>query len=99
MSLHDELPYETSVETDGWIERKDGSVRIEQTIYVARESQRPIVLGQGGRTIKAIGASSRRELETLFGRRVHLFLHVKLRENWAEERERLGAIGLDASEE
>ncbi|HEY3778379.1 MAG TPA: GTPase Era [Rhizomicrobium sp.] len=99
MTLHDELPYETSVETDGWTERKDGSLRIEQTIYVARESQKSIVLGRGGCTVKAIGAAARRELEVLFGRRVHLFLFVKLRENWAEERERLSAIGLDTSGE
>jgi len=99
MKLHDELPYATTVETDKWTERKDGSVRIEQTIYVARDSQRPIVLGQGGRMIKAIGAAARAELEQLFERRVHLFLYVKLRENWSEERERLTAIGLDCPEE
>lgn len=99
MRLHDELPYATSVETDSWTERKDGSVRIEQTVYVERESQKPIVLGQGGRMVKAIGAAARRELETLFGRRVHLFLFVRVRENWAEERERLGAIGLEIPDE
>ena len=99
MTLHDELPYATTVETDSWAERKDGSVRIEQTVYVERESQKAIVLGKGGSAVKKIGAASRRELESLFGRRVHLFLFVKLRERWAEERERLGAIGLDIPEE
>jgi GTP-binding protein Era len=95
MNLHDELPYATSVETDKWTEQKDGSVRIEQTVYVARESQKPIVLGQGGRMVKAIGAAARQELEKLFERRVHLFVYVRVRENWSEERERLSAIGLD----
>ncbi|HEY3639150.1 MAG TPA: GTPase Era [Rhizomicrobium sp.] len=99
MKLHDELPYATSVETDNWKEQKDGSVRIEQMIYVERESQKPIVLGQGGRMVKAIGAAARQELEKLFQRRVHLFLYVKVRENWSEERERLSAIGLDYPEE
>ncbi len=99
MRLHEELPYASSVETDKWTEQKDGSVRIEQTVYVARDSQKPIVLGQGGRMVKAIGAAARQELEALFGRRVHLFLYVRVRENWAEERERLSAIGLDYPEE
>lgn len=98
LRLHDELPYATTVETESWTERKDGSVRIEQTIYVERESQKPIVLGEGGRAVKAIGAASRRELELILGRRVHLFLLVKVRERWAEERERLSAIGLDYPE-
>ncbi|HEX3666031.1 MAG TPA: GTPase Era [Rhizomicrobium sp.] len=99
MKLHDELPYAASVETDKWTEQKDGSARIEQTIYVSRDSQKPIVLGQGGRMVKAIGAAARHELETLFERRVHLFLYVRVRENWSEERERLSAIGLDFPEE
>lgn len=99
MKLHDELPYSTTIETDKWTEQKDGSVRIEQTIYVERDSQKPIVLGQGGRMVKSIGATARQELETLFERRVHLFLYVKVRENWSEERERLSAIGLDYPEE
>jgi GTP-binding protein Era len=99
MKLHDELPYAATVETDKWTELKDGSVRIEQTVYVARDSQKPIVLGQGGRMVKAIGAASRQELEQLFERRVHLFLYVKVRENWSEERERLSAIGLDWPDE
>ena len=99
MKLHDELPYSTTIETDKWTEQKDGSARIEQTIYVSRDSQKPIVLGQGGRMVKAIGAASREELERLFERRVHLFLYVRVRENWSEERERLSAIGLEYPEE
>jgi GTP-binding protein Era len=99
MKVHDELPYATTIETDKWTEQKDGSVRIEQTIYVERESQKPIILGQGGSMVKAIGATSRRELETLFGRRVHLFLYVRVRENWSEERERLSVMGLEYPEE
>ncbi len=99
LRLHDELPYATSVETESWLERKDGSVRIEQTIYVERESQKAIVLGKGGQCVKAIGASARQELERLFDRRVHLFLFVKVRENWAQERERLTAIGLETPDE
>jgi len=98
MRLHDELPYAATVETESWTERKDGSVRIEQTVYVERDSQKPIVLGEGGRMIKSIGAAARAELERLFERRVHLFLFVKVRERWSEERERLSAIGLDVSE-
>jgi GTP-binding protein Era len=95
MRLYDELPYATSVETESWTERKDGSVRIEQTVYVQRDSQKAIMLGQGGRTVKAIGAAARAELERLFEKRVHLFLFVKVREGWSEDRERLSAIGLD----
>jgi GTP-binding protein Era len=95
MRLHDELPYATTVETESWNERKDASVRIEQTIYVQRDSQKAIVLGQGGRTIKAIGAAARAELERLFDKRVHLFLFVKVRAGWSEEHERLSAMGLD----
>ncbi|HEX3431421.1 MAG TPA: GTPase Era [Rhizomicrobium sp.] len=98
MRLHDELPYATTVETESWSERKDGSVRIEQTIYVERDSQKGIMLGERGRMIKSIGAAARSELERLFERRVHLFLFVKVRERWTEERERLTAIGLDFSE-
>jgi GTP-binding protein Era len=98
MRVHDELPYATSVETESWSDRKDGSVRIDQTIYVERESQKPIVLGERGRMIKSIGAASRVELERLFEKRVHLFLFVKVRERWPEERERLAAIGLDVPE-
>jgi GTPase len=99
LRLHDELPYSTGIETEKWTEHKDGSVRIDQTIYVERDGQKAIVLGKNGQAVKAIGAASRKELETLFGRRVHLFLFVKVRENWAESREHYSAIGLDYPEE
>jgi GTP-binding protein Era len=95
LQLHDELPYAATVETEGWEERRDGSVRIEQVVYVQRPSQRAIVLGERGQRIKAIGARARAELEERFGRRVHLFLFVKVRENWVEDRERYDALGLD----
>lgn len=93
--LHDELPYSSTVETEGWKERKDGSVRIDQVIYVERDSQRKIVLGKGGQTIKTIGQLARAEMERHFERKVHLFLFVKVRENWTEDRERLRMMGLD----
>ena len=99
LRLHDELPYAATVETETWTERKDGSVRIDQTIYVERDGQKAIVLGKQGRAIKAIGEAARHELEEIFARRVHLFLRAKVRENWAEERERYGAIGLEYPEE
>jgi GTP-binding protein Era len=99
LRLHDELPYAATVETESWTERKDGSVRIDQTIYVEREGQKAIVLGKSGRAIKTIGEAARRELEEAFGRRVHLFLFVKVRENWAEEREHYRAMGLEYPEE
>ncbi len=95
LRLHEELPYRSTVETDSWKDLKDGSVRIEQTLFVERESQRKIALGKAGQTIKAISQGSRKELETLFGRRVHLFLHVKVREGWDEDRARFNAMGLD----
>ena len=93
--LHDELPYSSTVETEGWEERKDGSVKIDQVIYVERDSQKKIVLGKGGQTIKVIGQLARAEMEKYFERKVHLFLFVKVRENWAEDRERLRMMGLD----
>ena len=93
--LHQELPYQSTVETTAWTERKDGSVRIEQTIFVERESQRKIVLGKGGATIKAIGADSRRELTQILERPVHLFLFVKVRESWGEDPERYREMGLE----
>jgi GTP-binding protein Era len=93
--LHDELPYASAVETEKWEERKDGSVRIEQVIYVQREGQRAIALGKGGQTIKTIGQLAREEMEQLFDRRVHLFLFVKVNENWAENRDHYQVIGLD----
>ncbi len=99
LRLHDELPYAAGVETESWTERKDGSVRIDQTIYVQREGQKAIVLGKNGQAVKAIGEAARKELETLFGRRVHLFLFVKVRENWAESREHYSTIGLDYPDE
>src|SRR3954468_17207950 len=93
--LHQELPYQSTVETDSWTERKDKSVRIEQTIFVERESQRKIVLGKGGATIKAIGAASRKELTEIVGQPVHLFLFVKVRENWGEDPDRYREMGLE----
>jgi GTP-binding protein Era len=95
LQLRDELPYGSTVETERWDERKDDSIRIEQVIFVQRPSQRAIVLGEGGQRIKAIGARARAELERMLDRRVHLFLFVKVRENWVEDRERYTALGLD----
>lgn len=95
LRLHDEIPYDAMVETESWQDRKDGSVRIEQVIYVAREGQRRIAIGDGARTIKLIGQLAREELEKAFDRKVHLFLTVKLREGWAEERARFRDLGLD----
>ena len=95
LNLHQELPYASTVETETWQERKDGSVRIEQVIYVRRDSQKAIVLGKGGRQIKAIGAAARAELEALLERPVHLFLFVKVREGWLDDRERFKEMGLD----
>ena len=93
--LHQELPYQSTVETESWTERKDGSVRVEQTIYVERESQRKIVLGKAGQTIKAIGEASRRELAGILEHPVHLFLFVKVREDWGDDPERYRQIGLE----
>lgn len=93
--LHQELPYQSTVETDSWTERKDGSVRIEQTIFVERESQRKIVLGKGGATIKSIGAAARKELAEIVGHPVHLFLFVKVREDWGEDPDRYREMGLE----
>jgi GTPase len=93
--LHDELPYQATVETDSWQDQADGSARIEQTIFVTRESHRKIVIGQGGQTIKAIGTAARKDIAAANGANVHLFLHVKVRENWLDDPERYRAIGLD----
>jgi GTP-binding protein Era len=93
--LHQELPYEAAVETDKWEERKDGSVRIEQTIHVQREGQRAIVLGKGGARIKQIGARARHELMQMLERPVHLFLHVKVSERWADDPAHYRSIGLE----
>ncbi|WP_142846962.1 GTPase Era [Telmatospirillum sp. J64-1] len=95
LQLHQELPYSIAVETESWQDRDDGSVRIDQVIYVQRESQKPIVLGKQGRQVKAIGAASRTELEHILERRVHLFLHVKVREDWLERRSHYSDMGLD----
>jgi GTP-binding protein Era len=95
LRLHDELPYASAVETEKWEERKDGSVRIDQVIYVQRDGQKAIVLGKAGATIKKIGELARTELETLLERRVHLFLFVKVREDWAEKSDHYKEIGLD----
>jgi GTP-binding protein Era len=93
--LHQELPYRSTVETESWTERNDKSVRIEQTIYVERESQRKIVLGKAGATIKSIGADARKEIAEIIEQPVHLFLFVKVRENWGEDPDRYREMGLD----
>ncbi len=93
--LHQELPYQSTVETDSWTERKDKSIRIEQTIFVERESQRKIVLGKGGATIKSIGAEARKEIAEIVGVPVHLFLFVKVRENWGDDPDRYREMGLE----
>ena len=95
LQLHDELPYAAAVETEAWEERRDGSVRIDQVIYVRRAGQKAIILGDGGTRIKTIGSRARTELANLLDRRVHLFLFVKVRENWIEDPERYAALGLD----
>jgi GTP-binding protein Era len=96
--LHEEIPYQLTVETENWEERKDGSVRIDQVVYVARDGHKGIVLGHKGETIKVIGQLARTELETFLERRVHLFLQVKVRPNWLEEAERYSEMGLDFSD-
>lgn len=93
--LHDELPYDSAVRPESYQTRKDGSVEIHQQIVIARDSQKGIVLGKGGSKLKAIGEAARKELADLLGTRVHLFLHVKVEENWAESREIYEEIGLD----
>jgi len=95
LRLHQELPYHSTVETEAWKELRDKSVRIEQTIYVERESQRKIVLGKGGRTIKAIGAEARREIAEAIEAPVHLMLFVKVREGWGDDPERYREMGLE----
>jgi GTPase len=97
--LHQELPYQSTVETDSWTERKDKSIRIEQTIFVERESQRKIVLGKNGATIKSIGAESRKEIAEIAGAPVHLFLFVKVRENWGDDPDRYREMGLEFPKE
>ena len=95
LRVHEELPYSAAVETTSFEDKADGSARIEQTIYVERESQRPIVLGKGGQTLKWIGQKSREELAVILDRPVHLFLHVQVDERWADKREFYGPVGLD----
>lgn len=93
--LHEELPYQSTVETDQWQQRPDGSVRIEQTVFVERDSQRKIVLGKGGQTIKAIGQAARKEIAEIAEAPVHLFIFVKVRENWSDDPERYREMGLE----
>ena len=95
LRLHEEIPYQLTVETEKWEDRKDGSTRIDQLIYVAREGHKGIVLGKGGETIKAISTAARADLSEFLGRPVHLFLQVKVRPNWLEEAERYSEMGLD----
>jgi len=98
LRLHQELPYQLTVETENWEEKKDGSARIEQVIYVAREGHRGIALGKKGETIKAVGAEARKEISELLGRPAHLFLHIAVRPNWENEAERYEQMGLDFSD-
>ena len=95
LRLHQELPYSSTVETEKWEEKKDGSVRIEQVIYVERDSQKAIVLGHKGETIRAIGQASRKEIAEILEQPVHLFLFVKVRENWGDDPERYREMGLE----
>ena len=95
LRLHQELPYQLTVETENWQERKDGSARIDQIIYVVRDGHKGIVLGNKGETIKAVSKAAREELEEFLGRKVHLFCQVKVREKWLEEAERYSEMGLD----
>ena len=95
LRLHQELPYQLTVETENWEERKDGSCKIDQLIYVVRDGHKGIVLGNKGETIKGVGKAAREELETFLERKVHLFLQVKVRPNWLEESERYSEMGLD----
>ena len=95
LQLGDELPYASTVETESWEEFDDGSVKISQTIYILRDSQKAIVLGKRGARLKEIGSRARAELETLLERKVHLFLHVKVAEKWEEDRGLYREIGLD----
>ena len=95
LRLHQELPYQLTVETENWQERKDGSVRIEQVVYVMRDGHKGIILGNKGETIKAVSMTARRELSEMLERTVHLFLQVKVRQGWLEEAQRYSAMGLD----
>ena len=96
--LHDELPYQSTIETELWKDQQDGSVRVEQTIFVTRDSHKKIVIGEGGKTIKAIGSAARKEIMEIAEQTVHLFLFVKVRANWGDDPERYRMMGLDFSE-
>lgn len=98
LRLHQELPYQLTVETENWEDREDGSARIDQVVYVTREGHKGIVVGKKGETAKSVGKAARLELEEILGRRVHLFLRVKVRPGWMTEAERFAAIGLDWSD-
>ncbi len=93
--LHEELPYQTTVETDSWTTLPDGSARIEQSIFVTRDGHKKIVIGEGGQTLKSIGKAARREIGEAAECEVHLFLHVKVRENWLDDPERFRGMGLE----
>jgi len=95
LRLHQELPYQLTVETEAWEERKDGSARVDQVVYVLRDGHKGIVLGHKGETIKAVGQAARADMEELLGRKVHLFLQVRVRPGWLEESERYSEIGLE----
>ena len=95
LRLHDELPYSLTVETESWEQKKDGSIRIQQVIFVERDSQKKIALGKNGQTIKTVGQLAREELQEMLETKVHLFLFVKVRENWSDDRERYREMGLD----
>jgi GTP-binding protein Era len=95
LQLHQELPYGLTVETENWEEREDGTARVDQTIYVARDTPKGMVVGKGGVRVKQIGEAARVQLERMLGRRVHLFLHVKVKADWMERPEHYRAIGLD----
>lgn len=99
LRVHQELPYDSTVETESWKDLKDGSARIDQTIYVRRDSQKPIILGKGGQTLKQIGEAARHEMEKTFDRQIHLFLHVKVNEKWLDEPARYREMGLDFSKD
>jgi GTPase len=98
LRLHQELPYQLTVETEGWEERKDGSVKIDQIIYVVRDGHKGIILGKKGETIKAVSTAARAEITEFLGRKVHLFLQIKVRPNWLNESERFTEMGLDFSD-
>jgi GTP-binding protein Era len=95
LRLHQELPYQLTVETEHWQERPDGTARIDQVVYVSRDGHKGIILGKGGETAKAVSKASREELQEFLGRKVHLFLQVKVRPNWLEEKDRYTEMGLD----